>query len=161
MKVLRCVLLVLLIPCSVFAQDTTSVTPDTTQALTFDLIHWEQRPFEIEHFTLDGEALRSVTKTYDADVGTLAVPERRDDPGSRMIELPIIRIRATGPQPAEPIFWFEGGPGQTNMETFDFDYFIPATSRLLPTPCCFTAHRRLGSSTRTSPPPTATPAASG
>ena len=124
MKILLSFALILLIPLVASAQDTTSVAPDAAQALTFELLQWEPRPYEIEHLTLDGEALRSVKKTYDADYGTLAVPERRDDPDTRMIELPVVRIRATGAQPAEPIFWFEGGPGQTNMETFDFDFFI-------------------------------------
>ena len=124
MKILHCIALLLLIPLGASAQDSTSVSPDTSAALAFDLIAWEEGPYEIEHLTLDGAALRSVKKTYDADYGTLAVPERRDDPDSRMIELPIVRIRATGVQPAEPIFWFEGGPGQSNMDTFDFDFFI-------------------------------------
>ena len=124
MKILLSFALILLIPLVASAQDTTSVAPDAAQVLTFELLQWEPRPYEIEHLTLDGEALRSVKKTYDADYGTLAVPERRDDPDTRMIELPVVRIRATGAQPAEPIFWFEGGPGQTNMETFDFDFFI-------------------------------------
>jgi pimeloyl-ACP methyl ester carboxylesterase len=51
-----------------------------------------------------------------ADCGTLVVPENRRDPDSALIALPVIRIRATGDgQPAEPIFWLEGGPGQSNM----------------------------------------------
>ncbi|NAS22383.1 alpha/beta fold hydrolase [Herbidospora sp. NEAU-GS84] len=50
-----------------------------------------------------------------ADCGTLTVPENHDVPGSRSITLPVKRIRATGPDPAEPIFRLGGGPGQTNM----------------------------------------------
>ncbi len=50
-----------------------------------------------------------------ADCGTLTVPENHDVPGSRPITLPVNRIRATGPDPAEPIFRLGGGPGQTNM----------------------------------------------
>lgn len=60
--------------------------------------------------------------TYDteagalpADCGTLTVPENHRVPGSRPITLPVTRIRATGPDPAEPIFRLGGGPGQTNM----------------------------------------------
>jgi pimeloyl-ACP methyl ester carboxylesterase len=60
--------------------------------------------------------------TYDtesgalpADCGTLTVPENHRVPGSRLITLPVTRIRATGPDPAEPIFRLGGGPGQTNM----------------------------------------------
>jgi pimeloyl-ACP methyl ester carboxylesterase len=52
---------------------------------------------------------------YDADCGTLVVPENRGDPGSRLIALPVIRVRATGENPAEPIFRFAGGPGESNL----------------------------------------------
>lgn len=56
---------------------------------------------------------------YQADCGTLVVPENRSRADSRLIALPVIRIRATGPNPTEPIFWLEGGPGQSNI---DFQY---------------------------------------
>jgi pimeloyl-ACP methyl ester carboxylesterase len=53
--------------------------------------------------------------SYRADCGTLAVPEDRADPRSRLIALPVIRILARSPHPLAPIFRFNGGPGQTNM----------------------------------------------
>ena len=52
---------------------------------------------------------------YAAECGTLVVPENRSDPNSRLIALPVIRIPATGSPPTEPIFWFQGGPGKSNM----------------------------------------------
>ena len=52
---------------------------------------------------------------YAADCGTLVVPENRSDPASRLIALPVIRILATGDNPAEPIFYLSGGPGLSNM----------------------------------------------
>jgi pimeloyl-ACP methyl ester carboxylesterase len=52
---------------------------------------------------------------YAADCGTLVVPENRADPNSRLIALPVIRVRATGSNPAEPIFYFTGGPGASNL----------------------------------------------
>jgi pimeloyl-ACP methyl ester carboxylesterase len=54
-----------------------------------------------------------------ADCGTLVVAENRHDPHSRLIALRAKRIRARAPNPAEPIFRLEGGPGKTNM---DFPY---------------------------------------
>jgi hypothetical protein len=54
--------------------------------------------------------------TYQADCGTLVVPENRADPQSRLIALPVTRIRATSDDPKEPIFRLEGGPGITNMK---------------------------------------------
>lgn len=52
---------------------------------------------------------------YDADCGTLVVPENRSVPHSRLIALPIIRVRALGENPSEPIFYFTGGPGSSNL----------------------------------------------
>jgi pimeloyl-ACP methyl ester carboxylesterase len=54
--------------------------------------------------------------SYAADCGTLVVPENRADPQSRLIALPVTRIRARSGSPAEPIFRLQGGPGITNME---------------------------------------------
>lgn len=54
--------------------------------------------------------------SYAADCGTLVVPENRADPQSRLIALPVTRIRAQSDSPAEPIFWLKGGPGLTNMQ---------------------------------------------
>ncbi len=54
--------------------------------------------------------------SYAADCGTLVVPENRTDPQSRLIALPVTRIRARSGNPAEPIFRLQGGPGVTNME---------------------------------------------
>ncbi|UCF97318.1 MAG: alpha/beta fold hydrolase [Spirochaetaceae bacterium] len=52
---------------------------------------------------------------YIADCGTLIVPENRSNPDSRLIALPVTRIRSTQNNPAEPIFFLEGGPGSSNM----------------------------------------------
>ncbi len=58
-----------------------------------------------------------------ADCGTLAVPENRNNPRSRLIALPVTRIRATSAHPAEPVFWLNGGPGLTNMKFANVDRF--------------------------------------
>jgi len=54
--------------------------------------------------------------SYEAECGTLVVPENRADPDSRLIALPVTRIKARSDNPAEPIFRLQGGPGITNME---------------------------------------------
>ena len=59
---------------------------------------------------------------YDAECGTLVVPENRHKADSRLIALPVTRIRARSAHPAEPIFRLQGGPGITNM-------VFPAASR--------------------------------
>ena len=52
---------------------------------------------------------------YAAECGTLIVPENRAASDSRLIALPVLHINATGDDSAEPIFWLNGGPGQSNM----------------------------------------------
>jgi pimeloyl-ACP methyl ester carboxylesterase len=54
--------------------------------------------------------------SYRADCGTLVVPENRHDAHSRLIALPVTRIRALSAQPGVPIFRLEGGPGLSNMK---------------------------------------------
>ena len=65
--------------------------------------------------------------SYAADCGTLVVPENRADPGSRLIALPVTRIRARSEHPGEPVFRLEGGPGLTNM-TFSRRAASPTTT---------------------------------
>jgi len=52
---------------------------------------------------------------YQADCGTLVVPENRNHPDSRLIALPVKRIHSPVDNPGEPIFYLAGGPGQSNM----------------------------------------------
>lgn len=54
-------------------------------------------------------------KQYRADIGTFIVPENRNKVDSRLIHLPVVRIYATGENPAEPVFLLAGGPGQSNI----------------------------------------------
>jgi len=54
--------------------------------------------------------------SFQADCGTLVVPENRSKPQSRLIALPVIRVRAQTSSPASPIFFLQGGPGGTNQE---------------------------------------------
>jgi pimeloyl-ACP methyl ester carboxylesterase len=60
--------------------------------------------------------------SYAADCGTLVVPENRHDADSRLIALPVTRIRAQTSHPGAPVFRLQGGPGITNMD-------FPAASR--------------------------------
>jgi pimeloyl-ACP methyl ester carboxylesterase len=81
--------------------------------------------FDATYSTLMPEgALEEKTTHFAADSGSLAVKERRGDPESRSILIPVRRILATGVSPAEPLFHLSGGPGQSNLRSFDVDYFI-------------------------------------
>src|SRR5436190_17895537 len=53
--------------------------------------------------------------SYRADCGTLVVPENRHHASSRLIALPVRRIRARLANAGVPIFRLQGGPGVTNM----------------------------------------------
>ena len=77
------------------------------ESLAMPITAAELRLTPCEQKTREGEAT--------ADCGTLVVPENRAMPQARMISLPVIRIRATGRNPGEPLFWLEGGPGRTNV----------------------------------------------
>jgi pimeloyl-ACP methyl ester carboxylesterase len=72
--------------------------------------------------TLEPCSYATENGSYAADCGTLVVPENRADPHSRLIALPLIRVRARSAHPAEPIFHLTGGSG-TNMP-------FPQASRL-------------------------------
>jgi pimeloyl-ACP methyl ester carboxylesterase len=61
--------------------------------------------------------------SHPADCGTLVVPEDRANPRSRLIALPVTRIRARSAHPLAPVFHLNGGPGLTNMK-------FPEASRL-------------------------------
>lgn len=52
---------------------------------------------------------------YAAECATLVVPENWAKEGARLIALPVVRIPARGPEPAEPVFWLVGGPGGPNL----------------------------------------------
>ena len=58
-----------------------------------------------------------------ADCGTLVVRENRHDPHSRLIALPVTRIRARSADPGLPIFRLQGGPGISNMSFTDASRF--------------------------------------
>lgn len=55
------------------------------------------------------------TTAYPAECGTLVVPENREDQDPRLIALPVVRIPSNSRQPAEAVFYLQGGPGQSNL----------------------------------------------
>lgn len=61
---------------------------------------------------------------YAAECGTLVVSENWDKTGSRLIALPVVRIPANKPNPAEPVFWLEGGPGEPNLSWEPPDWLL-------------------------------------
>jgi pimeloyl-ACP methyl ester carboxylesterase len=72
--------------------------------------------------TLDRCDYATEDGSYRADCGTLVVRENRHKADSRLIALPVTRIRARSADSGVPIFRLQGGPGITNMD-------FPAVSR--------------------------------
>jgi len=54
-------------------------------------------------------------RKFDTEEGFLVVTENPSDTLSRKNMLPVLRIRSASTNPYEPIFWLNGGPGQSNM----------------------------------------------
>ena len=61
---------------------------------------------------------------YAADCGTLVVPENRNDPNSRLVSVPVTRVRSIRSNPTESIFFLPGGPGLSNISTSRVNWFI-------------------------------------
>jgi pimeloyl-ACP methyl ester carboxylesterase len=49
--------------------------------------------------------------TLDAELGRISVPENRQRPGSRSIEIAFARLKSTAASPGPPTIYLEGGPG--------------------------------------------------
>lgn len=54
-------------------------------------------------------------REFDTEEGFLVVNENPSDTLSRKNMLPVLRIRSASKNPSEPIFWLNGGPGQSNV----------------------------------------------
>ena len=75
--------------------------------------------FAVRHGTFKTE-----TKIYRADFCTITVPENRDNPKSRLIDIPIIRVHCRADAPSEPVFGLAGGPGMSNMKWKPLDSLL-------------------------------------
>lgn len=84
---------------------TASVPVIPAGARAGDLTEWNNCAFQPE----------GIKTNYAAECGTIVVRENWEKAGSRLIALPVVRVRASGPQPAEPIFFLNGGPGESNL----------------------------------------------
>ena len=61
---------------------------------------------------------------YAAECGTLTVPENREVAGSRLIALPVVRIPTSEQNLAQPVFYLQGGPGQSNLSWAPPDWLL-------------------------------------
>lgn len=61
---------------------------------------------------------------YQAECGTLVVPENWDNQNSRLVALPVKRFRSSSPEPSQPLFYLGGGPGSSNMRFQPPDWML-------------------------------------
>jgi pimeloyl-ACP methyl ester carboxylesterase len=69
---------------------------------------WAQSPIVWETHILKTASGSEI----ESERGWLEVPERHARPDGNKIRLPVIRLRATGPNAGPPILWLAGGPGE-------------------------------------------------
>jgi pimeloyl-ACP methyl ester carboxylesterase len=55
-------------------------------------------------------------RKFAAEFVTLTVPENRRRTDSRVIQVPVVRVKATHPLAREPVFYLFGGPGASNSD---------------------------------------------
>lgn len=64
---------------------------------------------------LPGKGIVLDDKNYSTLVGNIEVLEDYKNQNSRKILLPIFIVKSSSSNPAEPIFWLDGGPGSSNI----------------------------------------------
>jgi pimeloyl-ACP methyl ester carboxylesterase len=52
---------------------------------------------------------------YSTQEGFIEVPEDWKNPSKRKLQLPVFIVKSNSKTPDEPIFWFNGGPGASNI----------------------------------------------
>ena len=55
------------------------------------------------------------SREYKADYGTMVLPENRNNPSSRLITIPVLRIYSGSPKASNPVFLLRDGPGESNI----------------------------------------------
>src|ERR1700752_3154031 len=92
MSVYKCVLLILFLTPSVYAQP-------------------KAGSLKIKPYTFENSNKEKV----EAEFGTLLVPENRSNPDSNLIELAFVRFKSTAKNPGPPIVYLAGGPGGSGI----------------------------------------------
>jgi pimeloyl-ACP methyl ester carboxylesterase len=72
-----------------------------------------QQPVEAN--LLPGADMRIGNRSFKTMSGTIVVPENYAAQGSQNLKLPVLVIKSPNPEPAEPVFWLDGGPGGSNI----------------------------------------------
>jgi pimeloyl-ACP methyl ester carboxylesterase len=76
-----------------------------------------QEADSLETLTIESGTFQASGQRLTVDFGTLRVPENRDNPASRTLELRFVRLKSTSPNPGSPIVYLAGGPGGSGIGT--------------------------------------------
>lgn len=79
---------------------------------------WAQTPITWEKHVFKSASGSEI----ESERGWLEVPERHAHPDGNKIRLPVIRLRATGPNAGPPILWLAGGPGEPGTRRLASSY---------------------------------------
>src|SRR5215213_8976177 len=90
----KCVLLILFLTTTIFAQPKSGT-------------------LKIKPYTFENDKKEKV----EAEFGTLLVPENRSDSQSNLIELGFVRFKSSAKNPGPPIVYLAGGPGGSGIGT--------------------------------------------
>ncbi|WP_426574813.1 alpha/beta hydrolase [Aquihabitans sp. McL0605] len=104
------------------SEKTTSTTAAKATSTTVKAIDWPEPVFK------EGECPMRLGDAVIVDVtcGTVAVPENRLDPDSRMIQLAVATLHSTSPDPKpDPVVRLEGGPGFSSLADVGNDATSP------------------------------------
>ena len=78
-----------------------------------------------ESLTMNNKSFKSESGIIvEAQVGSLTVPENRDNPDAEDISVHFIQLKSTNPSPQVPLIYLEGGPGQSCTWQADNPYYL-------------------------------------
>ncbi|SDD55503.1 alpha/beta hydrolase fold [Dyadobacter soli] len=84
------------------------------------------QPFGTTAKHIDFQVLKfkpAIGDTVAYEYGFLKVPENRNAPETRSIELAVLRLKAKSPTSRSPILFLSGGPGQSGISYIQEEYF--------------------------------------
>ncbi len=64
-------------------------------------------------------------RLFAADWGRVFVPENRTNPNSNTIEVPFVRFKSRAENPAAPVFFLNGGPGDVPTPLDTLEQLVP------------------------------------
>jgi len=73
---------------------------------------------------LESKTVEINKQKFIRQIGYIEVLEDRDKPNGKILKLPIHIYKSPNPNPREPIFWLDGGPGHSNINSLSSIEFL-------------------------------------